>query len=315
MKKFYFLLVAMLIGGALIAQPGMRHHWGPSSYDNEAFIEQSGSQNNAVIMQVKAEPFKWKRYKQQTTAYVYQDGDKNEAYIEQKGWGNMAGGDLDLYKNCCAGLGIRYVDDCLSGCCKVTIPKIYVACAGKVFCGLEKRRGLRLALGVFEYGYKNDVALYQTGALNAAAIHVGGKFNDVFVDQYGVGNKALVEIRRGWDNTNVIKQYGWFNTAIQTVGPDRRWGSDNCLFIRQDNWGDCAYQEVTGDDNHLSITQDGFWYGGLNSAMQIVKDADDNKLYIDQFGMGNDALQIVTGDDNEAAIEQWGWYNNAFIHQ
>lgn len=323
MKKLFLLLFAVALGSAVMAQytgsnyghgnDGQRH----ATEYNQAYIGQVGAlgmfegKNDAFIDQTGSKGGK---------AFIYQNGYDNEAYIGQRGRGNVAGSDvwgcLDL---CCPRLdfGVGYDGQGAGGC--VELRDIQLLC--KTVCTPNVRLRLPwVGYGIVQLGMWNKASIEQCGEYNKAGIKQEGVKLEASIVQKGKRNTALIYMKQGsLMGVSKVKQVqkgecDFAYTALYSMG-----GYNRALIIQEHTKGNHAVQKAKGRNLTLGILQTSefgsrYLTGEGNVAVQLVEGRD-LRAFIEQKGDDNKAVELVAGKCNIAAISQWGDNNHAMIKQ
>jgi hypothetical protein len=327
MKKLFLLLFAIALGSATMAQiingtnGGHNGHGGHGNdtEGNEAYIGQVGydgthqGRNDAYINQTGAEDAK---------AFIYQNGYHNDAYIGQKGKGNVAGGGVwDCMSLCCPHLefGVCQDGDDFSDCfdvrdiellCKdVRTPKVHLRLP---FVGY----------GIVQIGLYNTASIEQCGEYNRAGIKQDGAGLNAQIRQSGHANTGLIWMRSEGilvKGEVVQVQKGTGDLAYTALNTKGFLNKSEALIIQDNTKKNVAIQKASGSWLKLGISQNSEFgsrceTGKYNEAVQLVEGYC-LSAFIEQKGDDNKAIELVAGKNNWAGISQWGDNNHAMIKQ
>jgi hypothetical protein len=316
MKKLFLLLFTVVLTGALMGQRVITHN---ETEGNEAYIGQVGhdgthqGRNDAFIDQTGAEDAK---------AFIYQNGYNNEAYIGQKGKGNVAGGGVwDHMSLCCPHLefGVCPDGDGFSG--TFDVRDIELLCKDVE----TPRVPLKLpwvGYGIVQLGLYNSASIEQCGEYNRAGIRQEGGGLNAQIRQTGHANTGLIYMKTAGllVEGNVVQvQKGTGDLAYTALMTEGFLNKSEALIIQDNTKCNVAIQIASGSHLKLGISQNSEFgssrhTGKDNVAIQLVEGYR-LSAFIEQKGDDNMAIELVAGKNNWAGISQWGDNNHAMIKQ
>jgi len=279
--------------------------------NNDAYVMQIGSNNNALINQESVH---------NGFASIVVNGDNNNAYIMQKGNGGISGfgyevGDFDV----CSGFSPILPPDEEQPLWDVStsFSNIELVCGGELVITDAGFSFHTVAPGIYITGDNNKASIEQRGKTGIAGIRITGDKNGAKIDQCGNSGQAYIDITSAKlsDGTKgltaVISQQGKTNFAYSILkgvsnDPTIHAGSN----ITQHGNSNSAFQYSEGDNIRLGVTQE----GGFNTARQINV-GDHTFMGIEQSGSQNIAVEMSTGNYNNSYIQQDGSRNEALILQ
>ncbi|WP_412504380.1 beta strand repeat-containing protein [Roseovarius sp. SYSU LYC5161] len=274
--------------------------------DNEAFLDQTGADNTALINQdLGADGSVGGGANQVAT--VDQDGDDNETDVLQQGDGNTAtvtqvGDDNDTNVTQ-QGDGNRADNLSVGDSNTVTVsqePETVIIPAVQIPNPLFPSVGPEFLVNTPE------TTQLLGGDDNESDVTIDGDDNTVDVTQIRDANDSNVEIEGNTNDVDVVQDdsaAGDGNTSTVVIDDRFNRGDDNIVSIDQDGDNESAV-DIHGDDNIVGVTQTGL---GNESDVDIEGDRNDVNVAQDTIALGNDSVvDVITGDDNQVDILQTG---------
>jgi hypothetical protein len=264
----YFAKITTTFALALVFSAGIAF-----GQEHEAEIEQNANNNDATINQADG----------YATAYIGQDGNRNQAVVQQ---GDRSGG--------------LATDSRLA-----TISQI----------GNDNDAKIVQPFGGDSKKAKGEASQYQEGNRNFARIKQ--QSGPDMAEQVQKGNDNSARITQGFtgDQTASQRQEGNSNEAVASqIGSDleatqEQYGNLNRSVIRQEGTntkGDVASTFQDGVDNFAKVTQGGPKADGKTGghSASVEQFGNQNSAVVDQFGGSHSASVFQNGLGNEATIIQ-----------
>lgn len=163
-------------------------------------------------------------------------------------------------------------------------------------------------------GDNNDANIEQIGSMNYTSLsQEDGAFADIdqvsasesFVSLSQIGSSSATILQ---NNKNSVQGFtdSWNTAAASKLATQS--GSGSTMNITQLSTFNQAYVDQLGDNNSMTILQD----GGISNIARLMQDGSDNSVDVSLIGSINRVKAEQYGDGNSVTVSVTGDHNNEF---